>query len=170
MKPKLTIWMYVDPHSTSLYDERAERMGLEGGGVELEYRELESLIGKTFPDCEITFSRDKTFTDLANGNPDFYLFDIGGMCAVDYTGVQRSNWCHMILRQLENHPSTGFVPWTCMTQNSVGCVIDDMVLGDSDEIPDGYTRKTFPNLFTDDDRYGSDTEKKALNWMRRFMQ
>lgn len=115
MKNKLSVWLFSDEFA-SLSSTQEE-----------EYDEMEKKLTELLPDVKLRFSRGKQPQDLANASPDVYVFDIGGMCYVDYGGIQRRNWCHMVLRQLEDHPNTLFIPWTSMTGDSLQWAIEDFM-------------------------------------------
>jgi len=103
----MTIWMYVDEFSSMM------------SSTAKEYAEIRGCFRKWLPKHKILFCKDKRPHELANARPDIYVFDIGGLCYVDYSGNQRHNFCHEVVRQVEDHPNTLFVPWTSMTRASL---------------------------------------------------
>lgn len=94
-------------------DEYASMMSSQ----EEEYEELEKLLRETVPCESFYFRRNVTPQELAGQSPDIYAFDIGGMCYEDHSGDRRLNWCHNVIRQVEDHPDTLFVPFSEMTSD-----------------------------------------------------
>lgn len=100
----MIVWLYVDQFASMLTT------------VEEEYEGLERLFRESL-DCALVFHRDKYPHELRNGCPDIYLFDIGGLCYVDHSGDRRHDFCHEVVRAVEEHPNTLFIPWTSMTRD-----------------------------------------------------
>ncbi len=167
MKP-ITVYAYVDPYTTMHAEDMADSLGLDSP-EDYEYGEIEAAIKLEFP--EVIFNRGVLFSGLANANPDFYVFDIGGMCRVDFGGTQRVGWCHHVLRAMDDHPQTGFVPWSMMTWQAARSAIDDLVLGDTDEVPDGYTTPGRPNLYLPPKAADFECNfSDAVKWMKSFVE
>lgn len=132
------IWMYVDQYSSWSSNNRAEEWNEDHSdeqktGKDLEYEEIEKLFSKAFPAEKLTFKRDVLLSELRNGNPDIYVWDIGGLCYVDQSGTQRYNWSHEVVRQIEDHPGTVFVPWSAFTQRYVRGALEDLIGEDAFE-------------------------------------
>lgn len=174
----MTVWMFVDPFASMVGEMEADRRGIADDGdmpaaVVLEYVQLEEFFRKAFPDREILFTRNVPVRELLTGAPSFYVFDIGGMCATDYGGHMRMNWCGGVLKALENNHSTGFVPWSLMTRCEMEGALMDLALGDAKEVPDDYEDPTFPNLFMlsreqNRELVGEEEEAAVIAWMRKF--
>lgn len=124
--------MYVDPQSSIVSDMLADDWNTANKdkpaktGQVIEYEEIEKLFRTTFPDEKIFFNRGITPHRLQNVNPDFYVWDIGGMCSVDLTGTRRTNFCRELLHQIKDHPNTYFVPWSVFTHNYIRNALTDL--------------------------------------------
>lgn len=77
------------------------------------------MLTELFPNETLSFDEGKMPWDLKNNNPDIYLFDIGGLCHTDFSGGQRMRLCSVILRELDDHPNTKFVPWSSFTRKFI---------------------------------------------------
>ena len=164
----MIISMYLDPYATGYAEDLAEEEGLESG-VEYEYCELENALREAFPGEKILFNRDVTPRELSA--PTFYVFDIGGMCATDYSGAARRMWARDLAEKIGDLPGVGFVPWSSMTRSSVRAALDDLVLGDATEEPDGYVTVAPHNLYLpprDDDRNFLISDYQCVSWMKQF--
>lgn len=111
----MRVYLYVDEFATI------------NSSPEEEYEEIEEWFREQLPDADIKFHRKMMPHKLANASPDVYLFDIGGLCYVDHSGERRLNLCHEVLRQVEDHPSTLFIPWTSMTRDYLRYALEDML-------------------------------------------
>jgi hypothetical protein len=111
----MKIWMYVDQFAT--LDSSPEE----------EYDEIRAWIKAQLPDVKLQFKQDVDPYKLKNARCDVYLFDIGGLCYVDHSGEKRISLCHEVLRQVEDHPNTLFVPWTSMTRDYLRAALQDLL-------------------------------------------
>jgi hypothetical protein len=113
--PQHEVWLFVDEFASldSTPDD--------------EYDEIEGFLCETLRGHTLAFQRDMRPHLLANASPRVYLFDIGGMCVTDFGGGMRRNWAHTLIRQLEDHPSTLFVPWTSMTGDSLRSALQEFL-------------------------------------------
>lgn len=112
---KLRVWVFTDVFASM------------GKTQEEEYEEIQRELQELVPEIKLTFSLNKSPDQLSNASPDVYLFDIGGMCATDYGGSQRRNWCHMLMRQIDDHPNTLFIPWSSMTGDSIRSAMQEFL-------------------------------------------
>ena len=110
---------------------------------------------------------------LSNYPCDIYIFDIGGLCATDYSGRARGGFCRTVLEQLQERPSTAFIPWSRMTKGSVRGAIEDLVLGNADEVPDDYKEPSYRNLYLPPkdapDLYGTEELDDVSEWLHKFI-
>lgn len=111
----MEIWLYVDEFASM------------GSTPESEYEEMEAQLRELLPDVDIRFVRDMKPTDLSNAMPRAYVWDIGGMCKVDFGGTRRRNWSHTLMTQIDDHPNTLFVPWSQMTGDAVRCCMQEFM-------------------------------------------
>lgn len=118
----MTVWMFLDPFASMVAEDEAKTWNEENpdkppkDAQDVEYERIEATFREGFPDeKDILFSRGKGFLDLKNGCPDFYVWDIGGMCYTDYSGHGRSGFSRGVVEQLKDHPDTWFVPWSAFT-------------------------------------------------------
>jgi hypothetical protein len=127
----ITVYMNVDEFTTMFGEEQAqeynEKYGTNLTAKDLEYQELEDKFREAFPEEEIKFYRDKLPKDLKNANPDYYIWDIGGMCVVDISGARRQLFTDDIVRQIEDHPNTWFIPNTLITCSSLRAALMDLM-------------------------------------------
>jgi hypothetical protein len=128
---KLTVWLFTDPYASM------------GSTQEEEYDNIEKQLTEMLPGLQLTFHRDKQPSLLSNANPDLYVFDVGGMCKVDFGGHMRRNWAHNLMRQIDDHPNTLFIPWSQMTGDSIRSVMQEFLPEWDDpeaELPEPPTR------------------------------
>lgn len=140
------VWLYVD------------EFGCAGEEPEDEYTHLESFFTEQLG--KVKFKRNMLFTELRNGSPDLYVFDIGGLCYVDYSGRQRMDWCNEVLRQVADHPNTLFIPYSDMTRGYCRVAMEDLV-------PETLTA---PNVFCPKskwDDYETELKAKLAEWMAK---
>lgn len=135
-KTAMKIWMYVD-----------EFASMESS-TEEEYAEIEAAFREWLPDVKLSFKRGASFMELRNGRPDFYVWDIGGLCYVDHSGDKRVDWCHEVVDQIESHPNTLFVPWTMMTQDYLRFAVTEFLPEFADKEDKTYPEAPVrPNLW-----------------------
>jgi hypothetical protein len=92
---------------------------------EEEYVEVEGLLTDWLAGRTLRFTRDVLPYRLANGVCDLYLFDMGGLCRVDFSGDRCTTLAREVLRQSRDHPSTLFVPWSTMTRDYVRLALQE---------------------------------------------
>jgi hypothetical protein len=138
--------MYVDPFASM------------DSSPEAEYAEYEQFFRDLLPGVALQFQRDVLFTQLANGRPDVYLFDIGGMCMTDYSGQQRFNWCHEVARQVEDHPNTLFLPWSEFTIRHWGDAVKEFL----------PKLREAPNVVLFTPKYDDAADKPFLDKIRKW--
>lgn len=121
----MIVYMFVDETSSM----HAEDIAADGEtGQDIEYKEIEEFFRDLFPDEKLMFKRNVTFNDLSNTNPDYYVFDIGGMdIAYDTLGKRRTQWCRGVVNQIADHPNTVFVPWSQFTQGYAKNALLDLI-------------------------------------------
>ena len=110
----MKVWMYVDQFAT--LDSSQEE----------EYQNLEELIQTALP-FKISFKRNVLPHELKNGNPDIYIFDIGGLCYIDFSGDKRIDMSKTMLEQVNDHPNTLFIPYSKMTVDYVKFAMEDFL-------------------------------------------
>lgn len=84
---------------------------------EEEYAEIEEAIREAVPGVDITFVRDLPPHKLSQTSVSVYVFDIGGMCRVDWNGERREELSRQVNKLADDRPNTLFVPWSSMTRN-----------------------------------------------------
>ena len=140
----MTVWMFIDPFASGVADDKAEAWnaehpeGPEKSATDIEYEEIEEAFTKTFPKERILFSRGKMPRELANASPNYYVWDIGGLCYTDYSGTQRGDFSRVVIDQIKEHPDTVFVPWSRFTQQYAEGALADL-FGD-----DAFVEKKLP--------------------------
>ena len=165
----LTICLYTDEFASGFAKDMADEKGMTA--QDWEYQEMEDRISAAFPGRKINFERGVEFRTLKNRPFDFYVFDIGGMCKVDYGGERRRCWMQPVVESLGDHPNSGFVPWSMMTWKQARAGLEDLVLGDAKEVPDDFVALKPHNLFLPDpsDEWARSDMEMATEWMRKFL-
>lgn len=130
----MTVWMFLDPYASLLANEDADEWNAAHPdeplktGRDIEYEEIEETFRSSFPkEKKILFSRDKIASELKNGAPDYYVFDIGGLDGFTMVGGRCKRFADELVAQIAEHPSTLFVPWSSFTQSYIEGALCDLL-------------------------------------------
>lgn len=171
----MTVWMFIDPYSSDADHTRAMEWNAEHPdqpareGVDMEYEDVERVFREGFPEEKITFHRGKLPHDLKNANPDYYVFDIGGM---DMGGTSRGHFCNEVARQLADHPNTTFVPWSAFTHRYAEGAIQELLVPDPNGVWEDSMLGRVPNILILDSKscYDGLLEDTILARLRTLYQ
>ncbi len=149
----MIVWMFLDEYASSLAVEDANAWNdehPEGPPKEprdIEYEKIEKIFNEVLPNEKLLFSRNKLPSDLRNGGPAYYIFDIGGLDGFTMVGGRCNRFAKDLVEQVKEHENTIFVPWSSFTQSYVEGALCDL-LGE-----ECWIEKTIPpNIIILDDK------------------